>query len=252
MKKSSPRLPKSPIKPYAKSHTNPHAKANPNGKESAREERVEQARQLYLMGLTYREIAARIGLAETGYVTVSRWVNQYGWKAEREEQRQDEKKSKKETYLRRVATVQDAHLRLAEKIRIAAEFALDGYLITDEHHNILGVKTHPKTGLPAIGPYAIQQLIGMAADLERKALGVELLPTEDMAQISAPTIDATPIDESQQELLKRMGDYLAHSTLISDAVTDATESNLPLPSLPSVSTEDTPEERVVPDTAQML
>ena len=96
--------------------------------------------------------------------------------------------------------------RSAQRVRSSAE-------IPEPVAEITGVKVNPRTGLPAISPYAVQQLIVAAADLERKALGVELLPTEEMAQLSAPTVDVTPLGEEHQALLRRMGDYLAQQSL---------------------------------------
>lgn len=184
------------------------------------DEKKTEARQLFLMGMSYRDIAQRVGLGENGYVTIARWADKLGWKAERETLEQENKAAKRQTYLNRVSTIQDAHLRLAERVRLIAGLALEGYIETNDLGDITGVKINQRTGLPAISPYAIQQLITAAADLERKALGVELLPTEDMEQLSSPTIDATPLGEEQQAMLRRMGDWLAQQTLIEPTVAD--------------------------------
>jgi transposase len=218
-------------------------------KEQEMEEKRKQARQLYLLGMSYRDIAERIGLSENGYVTISRWVKRFGWQAERDELEKENKVTRRNAYLHRVSTIQDAHLRLAEKVRKAAELALDGYIITDEQGQLTGIKIHPRTGLPAISPTAIQLLIMAATDLERKALGVELLPTEEMQQLAEPVVDATPLDEAHLALLRQMGDFLAQRSL--DAASDATasEASDAAPTSPHQTPDaDAPPETVGPDT----
>lgn len=187
---------------------------------------MEQAHQWYLMGLSLRDISQRSGMGENGYVQIHRWAMKYGWKAEREEQETQVRQGRKATYLSRVSAIQDAHLALAEKVRYIALLALEGYVEHDEAGNITGIKPNPRTGLPAISPFAIQQMIVGAAELERKALGFELLPQGDMEEATAQTtVDAGPSPQ-ELELRRRFGDFLAQQTLVE------TVESLPLPEPP--------------------
>lgn len=178
-----------------------------------------RARELYLIGVSYREIAERVGLSESGYVQVARWVKQYGWAAERSELEAKTKLQRRTNYITRVSVIQEAHLNLAAKVRHIAMMALDGYVEKDENGDIIGVKTNPRTGLPAITPYALQQMIVGSAELERKALGFELLPQQAMEEASTSTVvDATPEPAFDDEMRRRIGDFLAAQSLVVDAL----------------------------------
>lgn len=179
----------------------------------------DRAKELYLIGVSYREIAERVGLSESGYVQIARWVKQYGWAAERAEIEAKTKLQRRTSYLTRVSAIQEAHLNLAAKVRHIAMLALDGYVEHDERGNITAIKMNPRTGLPAITPYALQQMIVGSAELERKALGFELLPAQDMEQASTATVvDATPVETFDEEMKRRIGDFLAAQSLVVDAL----------------------------------
>lgn len=185
-----------------------------------------RAKELYLIGVSYREIAERVGMSESGYVQIARWVKDLGWAAERAELEAKTKLKRRTDYITRVSMIQEAHLNLAAKVRHIAMLALDSYVEQDDEGNIIGVKINPRTGLPAITPYALQQMIVGSAELERKALGFELLPQEAMEQASTSNVvDATPAEAFTEDMRRKIGDFLAAQSLVVEALPSA----VPLP-----------------------
>lgn len=186
------------------------------------------AHDLYLAGLSYRDIAQQLQMGSGGYVQVARWAKKDGWAAERADHETARKAARKVGYLTRVATIQDAHLRLAEKVRHIAELALRGYCVLDERGDIVDIKVNPRTGFPAISPFAIQQMLLASTELERKALGFELLPQGELEQVSNAT---TVVDAASGGMdvgtLRQIGDFLARQALVASVDGQAPEAGMP-------------------------
>lgn len=172
------------------------------------EQRKSLAKELYMRDVSLRVIAERVlpGKAN-GHVTIHRWAVREGWKAERDERRQQEAVAEHDRYLEALSEIKDRHLRIAHKAQMAVEYALDAYFLTNEKGEVVGIRRN-QYGNPAIGGQALVQLLSAATQLEYQSYGMkDGLPQADAQTLvvtEAPrTVDADPA------LVKRLGDLLA-------------------------------------------
>lgn len=175
------------------------------------ESRKNRAKELYLQGLSLRQIATEVlPDKKQGFVQVHRWVKQEGWAQAREAvQYQKSQGHDLQIYFQALAEIRDRHLALAQKAQRVVERTLDAYCVYDTQGTIIDVK-RDKYGNPLMGSMAMVQLLTAATELEYKALGMQDgLPQEDAAALimtEAPkVVDA--------DLARAIGDYLAAQSL---------------------------------------
>lgn len=183
------------------------------------EVRKKRAKDLYLQGLSLREIAAEV-LPEKkqGHIQIHRWAKAEGWAQAREAvQYQKQESHDLQIYFQALAEIRDRHLALAQKAQQVVEAALDAYTVKDASGRVVDIKRN-RYGDPLLGSMAMVQLMTAATELEYKALGMQDgLPQEDAAQLimtEAPkVVDA--------DLAKAIGDYLAAQALGSGTTVEA-------------------------------
>lgn len=183
-----------------------------------------QAHELFLLGWSLREIAARILPGQSGgFVTIARWskeVSEEGmtWQQEKAALEQQQREEDRRKYLHVLSQVKDRNLRLADKAMTALEMSLDNYFVRDEDGGILDIRRNPKTGNPIIMPRDFAPLLHAVHEVQARTLGMEQMPYGEVQQMVASevteVVDMVPSGPDPQ-LLKAIGDFVAQKSLAS-------------------------------------
>lgn len=167
----------------------------------------ENARQLFLQGVSFRDIASRLlPEASGGYVTVFRWSKKYHWDADKEEQERRQKEAVHDKFVGKMLETAHRHYKIADLAEEVVLLALKEYIVFDPDTNQPVSLKKNANGNPIIRGEAVVSLLREATALKRAALGVtDAMPLPEMES----GVQRQVVVEEDVSLLRQFGNYLA-------------------------------------------